>query len=95
MASQNTDYNTAISYYDRALSIDIYNVKLTFKLILAHFNSGNQEKAVDMIKQLDETTLQVDDIENISEENRKELEQTREIIDKLKTILKKSLNEEL
>ena len=48
-----------------------------------------------MIKQLDETTLQVDDIENISEENRKELEQTREIIDKLKTILKKSLNEEL
>ena len=95
LASQNSDYNTAISYYEQALSTDIYNVKLTFKLILAHFNSGDQEKAVNMIGQLDETTLQIDNVEDISEENRKELEQTKEIIDKLKKILKEGLNEDL
>lgn len=32
-----------------------------------------------MIGQLDETTLQIDNVEDISEENRKELEQTKEI----------------
>ena len=48
-----------------------------------------------MIGQLDETTLQIDNIEDISEENRKELEQTKEIIDKLKKILKEGLNEDL
>ena len=48
-----------------------------------------------MIRQLDETTLQIDNIEDISEENRKELEQTKEIIDKLKKILKEGLNEDL
>ena len=64
-------------------------------MILAHFNSGDQEKAVNMIRQLDETTLQIDNIEDISEENRKELEQTKEIIDKLKKILKESLNKDL
>lgn len=64
-------------------------------MILAHFNSGDQEKAVNMIRQLDETTLQIDNIEDISEENRKELEQTKEIIDKLKKILKEGLNEDL
>ena len=68
---------------------------ITFKLILAHFNSGDQEKAVNMIGQLDETTLQIDNVEDISEENRKELEQTKEIIDKLKKILKEGLNEDL
>ena len=64
-------------------------------MILAHFNSGDQEKAVNMIRQLDETTLQIDNIEDISEENRKELEQTKEIIDKLKKILKEGLNKDL
>lgn len=48
-----------------------------------------------MIGQLDETTLQIDNVEDISEENRKELEQTKEIIDKLKKILKEGLNEDL
>lgn len=95
LASQEADYESAITYYEQALSANSYEVKLIFKLILAHFNSGNQEKAVSLIKQLDEATLQIDNIEEISEENRKELEQTREVIDKLRKILGESLNEEL
>lgn len=97
LASQEADYETAIVYYERALSVNSYEVKLIFKLILAHFNSGNQEKAVSLIKQLDldEATLQIDNIEEISEENRKELEQTREVLDKLRKILGESLDEEL
>lgn len=95
LASQESDYKAAISYYEQALSVNSYEVKLIFKLILAHFNSGNQEKAVSLIKQLDETTLQIGNIEKISEENRRELKQTKEILDKLRKILGESLDEKL
>ena len=95
IATQQEDAEGSIPYYEKALEINPYDVKLIFKLILAHYNVGNQDKASSLIKHLDESTLKIDDIEEISEENKTELKQTKEMLDKLKNILRNNLNENL
>ncbi len=95
IATEQEDIEESILYYEKALEINPYDVKLIFKLILAHYNTGNQDKAASLIKHLDESTLKIDDIEEISEENKNELKQTKEMLDKLRNILRKNLDENL
>lgn len=85
----------AVGYYEKALQTEPFDVKLMFKLILAHYNSGNQEKAANLIKHLDEVTLQVDDLSEISDDNRTEILKAKEMLDKLKNILRNHLNEDI
>lgn len=85
----------AVSFYEKALEVNPYDVKLIFRLIMAYYNAGNEEKTVELIKHLDETTLKIDDIDEILEGNKWELRQTREMLEKLKDILRNSLGENL
>lgn len=94
LSIQNSDYDKAIEYYKSALLSDSYNVKLVIKLTLAYFNAGNQEKTIEMIKQLDSTFQQIENIKNLTEKDRKELGEVREMIDKLKKSLNENRNEE-
>lgn len=93
--TQKEKYTEAIGYYEKALEINAFDIKLTFKLILAHYYAGNLDKVEKLIQQLNETTLQLDDLTDISESNKTELFQAKEMLAKLKDILRNGLNEEL
>ncbi len=88
-------FDEAIAHYEHGLTIDEYDVKLTFKRILAYYNKGDLQKAAELLQELDESTQQLDVMTELSTENREELVQTRVILDKLKDILRDSLDEEL
>ncbi len=91
---RNMEFDKAVISYEKALEINPYDVKRIFKLILAHYNAGDQEQATALIQDLDETTLQLNDLSGISEENRVEMEETKKMLDNLRAILRNALDEE-
>ncbi len=80
----------AISYYNKVLNITPYDIKATFKLILAEYNAGNQEKAASLIKDLDRIISE--NTSEIPENNKEDIIQAKNILETLRNILRNNLD---
>lgn len=88
-------HDEAISYFERALEKDRYNVKLLFRLIMAYFNVDDQEKVSELVQRLESYTSGADELTDITEENRVELKQVKQVLESLKDVLRDALDEKL
>lgn len=83
----------AIPYYNEALNLTPYNIKATLKLILAEYNAGNQEKAASLLKHLD--NIINNNISEIPDNNKDDIIQTKNMLEKLRNILRDNLDEKI
>ena len=84
----------AIPYYNQVLNITPYDIKVTFKLILAQYNAGNLEEAASLIKHLDQI-MNENGTAEIPDNNKSDILQARNMLDTLRNILRDNLDEKI
>lgn len=84
----------AIPLYNKVLNITPYDIKTTFKLILAEYNAGNQEKAASLIKYLD-NIISENNMSEIPDDNKADIAQAKNILETLRNILRNNLDEKI
>ena len=84
----------AIPYYNQVLNITPYDIKVTFKLILAQYNAGNLEEVASLIKHLDQI-MNENGTAEIPDNNKSDILQARNMLDTLRNILRDNLDEKI
>ena len=84
----------AIPYYNQVLNLTPYDIKVTFKLILAQYNAGNLEEAASLIKHLDQI-INENGTAEIPDNNKSDILQARNMLDTLRNILRDNLDEKI
>lgn len=89
------DIENTIRYYELSLEKNPYNVKLIFKLIMVYFNIQDQTHVSEWMYRLESYAAEVDRLTDISDENREEIRQVKQVLNTLKAILRDTLNEDI
>ena len=95
-AEKLNEIDLAIDYYTEALLLKPNEIRIMFRLILAYYSINEPEKAIAISQNIDQTISQLqNDRENLSEEEKNNLDETNKMISDIKKVLSELLDTEL